>query len=84
MTGGFSPKGNGDAESAVMSLCRWGSHTYEIAAMYEYDVTHPYNIDILDIEIYGANTGPTWDRHDPGGPHVGPTSLLIWDITIIA
>ena len=25
----------------------------------------------LDSKIHGANVGPTWDRKDPGGPHVG-------------
>ena len=25
-----------------------------------------------DNKVYGANMGPTWDRQDPGGPHVGP------------
>ena len=23
--------------------------------------------------------GPTWGRQDPGGPHVGPMNLAIWD-----
>ena len=23
--------------------------------------------------------GPTWDRQGPGGPHVGPMNLGIWD-----
>ena len=23
--------------------------------------------------------GPTWGRQDPGGPHVGPMDLAIWD-----
>ena len=22
--------------------------------------------------------GPTWDRQDPGGPHVGPMNIAIW------
>ena len=22
-----------------------------------------------DSKVYGANTGPTWGRHDPIGPH---------------
>ena len=22
--------------------------------------------------------GPAWDRHDPGGPHVGHVNLAIW------
>ena len=24
--------------------------------------------------------GPIWGRQDPGGPHVGPMNLAIWDI----
>ena len=32
-----------------------------------------------DSKVYGANMGPTWDRQDPCGPHVGPMSFAIWD-----
>ena len=35
-----------------------------------------------DNKVHGANMGPTWGRQDPGGPHVGPTSLAIWDLKI--
>ena len=31
-----------------------------------------------DSNIHGANIGPTWDRQDPGGPHVGPMNFAIW------
>ena len=31
-----------------------------------------------DNKVHGANTGPTWDRQDPGGPHVGHVNLAIW------
>ena len=24
--------------------------------------------------------GPIWGRQDPGGPHVGPMNIAIWDI----
>ena len=27
---------------------------------------------------HGANMGPTWDRQDPGWPHVGHLNLAIW------
>ena len=27
--------------------------------------------------------GPTWGRQDPGGPHVGPMNLAIWDGMLI-
>ena len=30
-------------------------------------------------KVHGANLGPIWGRQDPGGPHVGPMSLAIWD-----
>ena len=30
-----------------------------------------------DSKVYGANTGPTLGRQDPGGPHVGPMDLAI-------
>ena len=26
-----------------------------------------------------ANMGSVWGRQDPGGPHVGPMNLAIWD-----
>ena len=31
-----------------------------------------------DSKVYGANMGPIWGRHDPGGPHVGPMNFAIW------
>ena len=30
-------------------------------------------------EVHGANMGPIWGQQDPGGPHVGPMNLAIWD-----
>ena len=35
--------------------------------------------NIPDSKVHGANMGPTWVRQDPGGPHVGPMILAIWD-----
>ena len=32
-----------------------------------------------DSKVHGANMGPIWGRQDPGGPHVGPMNLAIWD-----
>ena len=31
-------------------------------------------------KVHGANMEPIWDRQDPGGPHVGPMNIAIWDI----
>ena len=35
---------------------------------------------IPDSKVHGANMGPTWGRQDPGGPHVVPMNLAIWDV----
>ena len=32
-----------------------------------------------DSKVHGANMGPTWGRHDPGGPHVVHVKLAIWE-----
>ena len=33
-----------------------------------------------DSKVHGANMGPIWGRQDPGGPHVGPMKLVIWEV----
>ena len=35
--------------------------------------------NIPDSKVHGANMGSIWGRQDPGGPHVGPMNLFIWD-----
>ena len=30
-------------------------------------------------KVLVATMGPIWDRQDPGGPHVDPTDLNIWE-----
>ena len=38
-------------------------------------------VDVIpDSKLPGANVGPIWGWQDPGGPHVGPMNLAIWDI----
>ena len=32
-----------------------------------------------DSKVHGTNMGPIWGRQDPGGPHVGPMNLVIWE-----
>ena len=34
-------------------------------------------INYPDSKVHGANMGPTWDRQDPGGSHVGPMNFAI-------
>ena len=40
--------------------------------------------DVPDSKVHGASMGPIWDRQDPGGPHIGPMSLSIWDAKLLA
>ena len=35
--------------------------------------------NIPDSKVHGANIEPTWVLSDPGGSHVGPMDLAIWD-----
>ena len=37
------------------------------------------NDNTPDSKVHGAIMGPIWDRQHPGGPHVGPMNLAIWD-----
>ena len=34
-----------------------------------------------DSKVHGAYMGPIWGRQDPGGPHVGPMNIAIWNDT---
>ena len=42
-----------------------------------------YNLDFPDSKVYGTNMGPTWERQNPCGPHVGPMNLAIWVVFLI-
>ena len=44
-------------------------------------ISNPLQRLTPDSNVHGANMGPTWGRQDPGGPHVGPMNLAIWDIS---
>ena len=46
-------------------------------SMYNWYIQH-----ILDNKFHGANMGPIWGRQDPGGPHVVPMKLAVWDAHI--
>ena len=54
----------------------WRSHPQWVAAIKSWH-------DIPESQVDGANMGPSWDRQDPGGPHVGPMNLAIWDVTLV-
>ena len=36
----------------------------------------------LVARFMGPTRGPSWDRQDPGGPHVGPMNFAIWVIIL--
>ena len=36
--------------------------------------------EIPDSKVHEVNMGPIWGRQDPGGSHVGPMNLAIWDV----
>ena len=40
--------------------------------------------NVPDSKVHGANMGPIWGRQDPGGPHVGPWTLLSGTCTVFA
>ena len=42
----------------------------------------PYWRGNPDSKVQGAYMGPTWGRQDPGGPHVGPMILVIWECMV--
>ena len=44
-------------------------------------VTSSFQTKIPDSKVHWPNMGPIWGRKDPGGPHVDPMNLAIWDIT---
>ena len=46
-------------------------------------VSIDFKLNIPDNKVYGANMGPIWGRQDPGGPHVGPMKLAIWDLSML-
>ena len=44
-----------------------------------WEVARPLSNWSLIARCMGPNMGLTWGRQDPGGPHVGPMILAIWD-----
>ena len=39
---------------------------------------HFYDIN-PDSKVHGVNMGPIWGWQDPGGHHVGPMNIAIWE-----
>ena len=38
--------------------------------------------DTPDGKVHGANMRPTWVLWSPGGPHVGPMNLALWQCSM--
>ena len=43
------------------------------------EIQHSGSRIIPHSNVHGVNMAPSWDRQDPGGPHVGHMNLAIWD-----
>ena len=44
---------------------------------------HTYGDVLPESTFHGAKMGPSWDRQDPVGPHVGPMNFDIWAVSRI-
>ena len=44
------------------------------------DIVKSFYERIPDSKVHGANRGPIWGRQYPGGPHIGPMNLAIWEL----
>ena len=63
---------NGDGMVAAISLSWWCHYTGMMVS------------SSGDSKVHGDNMGPNWGRQDPGGPHVGPWTLLSGAFCIVA
>ena len=65
----------------IMSPSKYGATQFDLEDVHldltweelELGISHP------DSKVHGAIMGLIWGRQDPGGPHVGPMNLAIWD-----
>ena len=46
--------------------------------VWHYLYLNPSRYNVPDSKVHGTNMGPTWVLSAPGGPHIGPMSLVIW------
>ena len=44
---------------------------------------HRQQICYPDSKVHGANMGPIWGWQGPGGHHVGPMNLAIWEVDVL-
>ena len=69
---------NTDNVSNYIILASLTSYGYEL-------YSHVQNILLNhtmnpDSKVHGVYMGPAWDQQDPGGPHIGPMILAIWEV----
>ena len=48
-----------------------------------YEIIHSIYPFLVWASLIAKFMGPTWGQQDPGGPHVGPMNLAIWDIVYL-
>ena len=61
------------------NCCIFNQISFKIICKSQFD-NIPSLVQIIpDSKFHGASMGPVWGRQDPGGPHVGPMNIAIWD-----
>ena len=65
--------------NCVSDKCNASKGKWSIASLGR---VHRIN-DIPDSNFHVAHMGPTWVLSAPGGPHVGPTNLVIRDVLLV-
>ena len=52
-----------------------------VAADKHLQAAHIYLLPVQNpgSKVHGANMGLIWGRQDPGGTHVGPMNIAIWE-----
>ena len=76
-------------ESWLRSIYSWGQDAVFLIwipmlkiRLYRHCLTFNMGIPLhgnLDSNVHGANMGPNWVLSAPGGSHVGPMNLVIWE-----
>ena len=66
-----------DTHSRPVSMCHVSGQKLNQDAITS--VVELRSLIIPDSKVHGANMRPIWGPQDPGGPHVGPMNISIWD-----
>ena len=71
----------------------WWHHMILLYLLSQFTQVLNMSLDLVTIgsnnffpqsKVHGASMGPTWPQYDPGGPHVGHMSFVIWVVAFCA